>query len=246
MLRSRIIPSLLIRDRGLVKTVKFSNDKYVGDPINAVKIFNEKEVDELSIFDIGMHNNYKRPDFELLKKIAQEAAMPLCYGGGVSSVDDAIKLVSMGYEKVSVSSAAINNPQIIKDISSAIGSQSTIVTVDVKKKIIYSGYNIYTENASKKRSDNYTNFIKKAEDLGAGEILINSIDKDGTMEGYDLALARITRETVSIPISILGGAGSMKDIEDLINEVGLVGACAGSIFVFNGPFKAVLISYTRP
>lgn len=246
MLRSRIIPSLLMRDGGLVKTVKFSSDKYVGDPINAVKIFNEKEVDELSIFDIGKHNDYKRPDFELLKKIAQEAAMPLCYGGGVSSVDDAIKLVSMGYEKVSISSAAITNPKIIKDISSAIGSQSTIVTVDVKKKIIYSGYNIYTDNASKKRSDNYINFIKKAEDLGAGEILINSIDKDGTMEGYDLALARITREAVSIPISILGGAGSMKDIEDLINEIGLVGACAGSIFVFNGPFKAVLISYTRP
>lgn len=246
MLRSRIIPSLLMRDGGLVKTVEFSSDKYVGDPINAVKIFNEKEVDELSIFDIGKHNDFKRPDFELLKKIAQEAAMPLCYGGGVSSVDDAIKLISMGYEKVSISSAAIINPQIIKDISSAIGSQSTIVTVDVKKKILYSGYNIYIDNASKKINDNYINFIKKAEDLGAGEIIINSIDKDGKMEGYDLALARITREAVSIPISILGGAGSMKDIEDLINEVGLVGACAGSIFVFNGPFKAVLISYTRP
>ena len=246
MLKSRIIPSLLLRDGGLVKTVKFGGEKYIGDPINAVKIFNEKEVDELCLLDIGTKGVDTRPDFALLEKIAQEAVMPLCYGGGVNSVEDAIKLVSMGYEKVSISSAALSNTKLINDISSSIGAQSTVVTVDVKKTAFSGKYSIYTDNGTKKNKSNLIDFIKMAEFQGAGEIVVNSIDRDGTMKGYDLDLALIIREAVSLPISMIGGASSVQDMSDLIDTVGLVGACVGSAFVFNGPYKAVLISYQRP
>lgn len=246
MLRSRIIPSLLLRDGGLVKTVTFAGEKYIGDPINAVKIFNEKEVDELCLLDIGIKGVDTRPDFALLENIAQEATMPLCYGGGVNSVEDAIKLVSMGYEKVSISSAALSNIKVINDISSSIGAQSTVVMVDVKKSAFSGKYSIYTGNGTKKNKANLIDFIKMAEFQGAGEIVVNSIDRDGTMKGYDLELAAIIREAISLPISMIGGASSVQDMSDLIDTVGLVGACVGSAFVFNGPYKAVLISYQRP
>lgn len=246
MLRPRIIPSLLLQDGGLVKTQKFLDEKYIGDPINAVKIFNEKEVDELCIFDIGVSIPNPRPDFDLLTKIAQEATMPLCYGGGVNSTKDAIRLVSMGYEKVSISSSAIEDPHLIRKIASAIGSQSTVVTVDVKKKSFLKQYYMYTENGKKKSSISFIDFLKLAETHGAGEIIINSIDRDGSMKGYDLDLASTVRDTISIPFSMVGGAGSVQDMENLIKRVGLVGACAGSFFVFNGPYKAVLISYQKP
>lgn len=246
MLRSRIIPSLLLRDGGLVKTVKFAGEKYIGDPINAVKIFNEKEVDELCLLDIGTKGVDTRPDFALLEKIAQEAVMPLCYGGGVNSVEDAIKLVSMGYEKVSISSAALSDIKLINDISSSIGAQSTVVVVDVKKSAFSGKYSMYTDNGAKKNKANLIDFIKMAEFQGAGEIVVNSIDRDGTMKGYDLDLAKIIRKAISLPISMIGGASSVQDMSDLIDTVGLVGACVGSAFVFNGPYKAVLISYQRP
>ena len=246
MLRSRIVPSLLLKDGGLVKTVNFLKGKYIGDPINAVKIFNEKEVDELCLFDIGRKGFVTRPDFGLLEKIAQEASMPLCYGGGVNSVKDATKLVSMGYEKVSVSSSALSNPALIEDISSAIGSQSTVVTLDVKKKPFSWSYSIFTENGSKKNAFTFIEFLKMAESKGAGEIVVNSIDRDGTMTGYDLNLAAEVRNAISLPFSMLGGAASVRDMSDLIDKVGVVGVCVGSAFVFKGPYKAVLISYQKP
>jgi len=246
MLRSRIIPSLLLQDGELVKTVKFLKGKYIGDPINAVRIFNEKEVDELCLFDIGSKGFVTLPDFDLLEKIAQEASMPLCYGGGVNSVQDAIKLVSMGYEKVSVSSSAVRNPKLIEDIASSIGSQSTVVTLDVKKKTFTGGYSIFTDNGSKKHTLNFIDFLRLAESKGAGEIVINSIDRDGTMTGYDLNLAAVVRDTISIPFSMLGGAATANDMSDLIDKVGVVGVCVGSAFVFKGPYKAVLISYQKP
>jgi cyclase len=246
MLRSRIIPSLLLQDGGLVKTVKFSEEKYIGDPINAVRIFNEKEVDELCLFDIGIKGSVTRPDFGLLEKISQEATMPLCYGGGVNSAKDAIKLVKMGYEKVSISSSALADFELIDEIASSIGSQSMVVTLDVKKKPFTGGYSIFTENGSKKNAFNFVEFMQIAEFRGAGEIIINSIDRDGTMAGYDLDLAAVVRDTISVPFSMIGGAASAQDMSELINKVGVVGACAGSAFVFKGSYKAVLISYQKP
>lgn len=246
MLRSRIVPSLLLQDGGLVKTVKFAEGKYIGDPINAVRIFNEKEVDELCLFDIGVKGLVTRPDFGLLEKIAQEATMPLCYGGGVNSVQDAIKLVSMGYEKVSISSSALSDPALIDDIASSIGSQSTVVTLDVKKKRFTGDYSIFTENGSKKNAVKFIDFMKIAESRGAGEIVVNSIDRDGTMSGYDLDLAAVVRDAIRVPFSMIGGAASVQDMSDLIDKVGVVGACVGSAFVFKGPYKAVLISYQKP
>ena len=246
MLRSRIIPSLLLQDGELVKTVKFSEGKYIGDPINAVKIFNEKEVDELCLFDIGIKGFVTKPDFGLLEKISQEATMPLCYGGGVNSAQDAIKLVKMGYEKVSISSSALEDPALINEIASSIGSQSTVVTLDLKKKLFTGGYSIFTENGSKKSSFNFVEFMQIAESRGVGEIIINSIDHDGTMAGYDLDLAAVVRDAISVPFSMVGGAASVEDMSELIKKVGIVGACAGSAFVFKGPYKAVLISYQKP
>lgn len=246
MLRSRIVPSLLLKDGGLVKTVNFSEGKYVGDPINAVKIFNEKEVDELCLFDIGSGGFITRPDFNLLEKIAQEASMPLCYGGGVNSVKDAIKLVSMGYEKVSISSSALSDPALIESIASSIGSQSTVVTLDIKKKPFTDKYYIFTKNGTKKNEFTLIDFLELAESKGAGEIVINSIDRDGTMTGYDLNLASIVRDSINIPFSMLGGAASVQDMSELIDKVGVVGVCVGSAFVFKGPYKAVLISYQKP
>ena len=246
MLRSRIVPSLLMQDGGLLKTIRFRGGKYVGDPINAVKIFNEKEVDELCLFDIGVEGRVTEPNFNLLEKIAREAAMPLCYGGGVKSVQDAIRLVSMGFEKVSLSSAAIDDPKLIKAVASAIGSQSTVVTLDVKKRKLSKRYSIYTSNGSRKRDVDFLELLKAIESLGAGEIIVNSIDRDGTMTGYDLNLARLVRDAIALPFTMIGGASSSEDMSDLIREVGVVGVGVGSAFVFKGPYKAVLITYERP
>ena len=246
MLRSRIIPCLLVRDKGLVKTQQFKDEKYVGDPINAVKIFNEKEVDELSIFDIDATVHGNTPDSKQLKDIAAESRMPLCYGGGITKAEQAAKIISLGYEKVSISSAAIERPDLIREMADAIGSQSVVVTIDVKKGGIFGGHTVYTHNGKKKQKVKLLEFVKLVEALGAGEIVINSIDRDGMMQGYDLSLAKSVRDLVEIPLTILGGAGSTQDMADLIKEVGTIGASAGSFFVFKGIYRAVLISYARP
>lgn len=246
MLQSRIIPSLLIRDRGLVKTQQFKNGKYVGDPINAVKIFNEKEVDELAIFDIDATVQGREPDFAHLKDIAVESRMPLCYGGGITHADQATRIISIGFEKVSVSAAALANPRLIRDMAQSVGRQSVVVTIDIKKGGLLGGLGVVSHNANQKHNVKPLDFATQAEDLGAGEIVINSVDRDGTMVGYDLEFARALRERVSIPITFLGGAGSMAHMAELIQAVGTVGAAAGSMFVFKGPYRAVLISYEKP
>jgi imidazole glycerol-phosphate synthase subunit HisF len=245
-LRSRIIPSLLISDQGLVKTRRFGEPKYIGDPINAVKIFNEKEVDELMIFDIDATVNGNPPDFENLKSIAAESRMPLCYGGGISSVKEAKKIISIGFEKVSISASAMSRPELIKEISEEIGAQSTVVSIDVKRKGLFGKISIFSHNGKVSHAYNFYDFIQKIEKFGLGELLINSIDRDGMMKGYDLNLAKDVRQCVDLPITFLGGAGSADDISDLITTVGTVGAAVGSFFVFNGVYRAVLISYTRP
>lgn len=242
MLRPRIIPCLLVRNKGLVKTVKFGSSKYVGDPINAVKIFNEKETDELIVLDIDATTNGSSPDFAMIQKMAAQCRMPLCYGGGVKTVAQAKQIIGLGVEKVAISSAALYSPNLIKEIAAEIGSQSVVVVLDVKKSL-FGKYEVYTHNGLKGTGRSPVEFAKEAENLGAGEIVINSIDRDGQMKGYDLELASKVRAAVRLPISILGGAGSLNDMGDLIQTCGVVGAAAGSLFVFKGSYRAVLISY---
>jgi cyclase len=242
MLRSRIIPSLLLHDKGLVKTVNFKSPKYVGDPINAVRIFNEKEVDELAIFDIDATMLNRDPDYVLIEKLANQSRMPICYGGGVKTVEQAQKIFGLGIEKIALSSAVIKNPQLVKQIADRVGSQSVIVVLDIKKKLL-GGYEIYTHNGKKETGINPMNFAKELEHLGAGELIINSIDQDGVMKGYDMNLIDKIVETISIPLTVLGGAGSINDMEKVMDKHGVIGLAAGSLFVFKGPYKAVLINY---
>ena len=243
MLRSRIIPCLLIQNKGLVKTVNFKNPKYVGDPINAVKIFNEKEVDELIVLDIDATKENRGPNLKMIKSLANECRMPFCYGGGITTVEQAVKIISLGAEKVALSYSALNNISLCQEIGDIIGNQSVVVVIDVKKKKIFGGYDIYTHNGTKKSNWKLNDFISKLEEIGIGEIVINSIDNDGVMQGYDLPLIENIREKCSMPITAIGGAGSLQNIKDLISKFKIIGAAAGSLFVFKGKYKAVLISY---
>lgn len=247
MLRSRVIPSLLLHDGELVKTVRFGDEKYVGDPINAVRIFNEKAVDELAVFDIGVTAESGEIDFALLRDIASQATMPLAYGGGVKSVEDGRRLVKMGFEKVSVSSAAIKRPAIVSELAVALGSQSVALCLDVRRSArATDGYDVFLSRGSEKVERGLVDLCRTAERNGVGEIILNAIDRDGTMAGYDLELAKLVRGTVRCPLTILGGAASINDIVALEKSVGVIGAAAGSMFVFKGKNRAVLINYARP
>ncbi len=243
MLRPRIIPCLLVHKGGLVKTVGFKAPKYVGDPINAVKIFNEKEVDELTVLDIDATANKAEPDYRLIANLAAECRMPLCYGGGIKTAEQAKQIIGLGVEKVAISSAAVDNPDLISRIADEIGRQSVVVVLDVKKRMLGGDYDVFTQNAQRNSKRSVSDLALLAEKHGAGELVINSIDRDGQMKGYDLALAQKVRQLVNIPITILGGAGALTDLESLIRTCGVIGASAGSLFVFKGVYKAVLINY---
>ena len=243
MLRPRIIPCLLVRDKGLVKTVKFANEKYVGDPINAVRIFNEKEVDELIVLDIDATVKGVGPDMKMIERLAAECRMPLCYGGGIKTVEQARSIIGLGVEKVALSSAVLANPGLVADIAREIGRQSVVVVLDVKKKLFGGKYEVWTHNAKVNTHKNPIEFARQLEDLGAGEIVLNSIDNDGVMKGYDLGLVEKVRKATTIPMSVVGGAGSLQDLAGLIGKFGIIGAVAGSLFVFKGAYKAVLINY---
>ncbi len=242
MLRPRIIPCLLVRNKGLVKTVKFGPSKYVGDPINAVKIFNEKEADELIVFDIDATATGSAPDFVMIQKLAAECRMPLCYGGGVTTVEQAKYIIGLGVEKVAINAAALADPALISAMAAEIGSQSVVVVLDVKRSL-FGKYEVYTRNGQKGTGRSPVELAQQAQRLGAGEIVINSIDNDGQMKGYDLDLAAKVREAVHLPMSVLGGAGSLADMGRLVSVCGVVGAAAGSLFVFKGAYRAVLINY---
>lgn len=238
----RIIPSLLVHNRGLVKTVKFKDPKYVGDPINAVRIFNEKKVDELIVTDIDATGQNRPPDFAMIGHIAAECRMPLCYGGGIRTVADAQRVFALGVEKVALSAAAVATPALVSTIAAQVGRQSVIVVLDVRAG--RSGkYEVFTHNGRNGTGRDVVEIAKEFEGLGAGEIVLNSIDRDGTMTGYDLPLVEQVRSRISIPMTILGGAGSLEHIRQLIAAQGIIGAAAGSLFVFKGPYKAVLINY---
>jgi imidazole glycerol-phosphate synthase subunit HisF len=245
MLRSRIIPCLLVHKKGLVKTVKFKDPKYVGDPLNAVKIFNEKEVDELMVLDIDATVEGRGPDFELIKKLAIECRMPFCYGGGVTTVEQAKTIISLGAEKVALSSSAIKDRRLLRDIGVAVGVQSVVVVIDVKKTggLFGKTFEVFIKNGKEKVDVKMSKLIQDLNEIGVGEIVINSIDRDGTMEGYDLELVDSIRNQTDFPITVLGGAGTFSDIKSLIDRYRIIGAAAGSLFVFKGKYRAVLISY---
>lgn len=243
MLRSRITPCLLVHKKGLVKTVEFKEPKYVGDPLNAVKIFNEKEVDELIILDIDATIEGRGPDFNFIKNIAIESRMPLCYGGGITTVEQAKKIISLGVEKIALSSAAIENPQLLVEIGNAVGVQSLVVVLDVKKKGLFKNYEVFTHNGKRHVDKKLTDIVSMLNNIGVGEIVINSIDEDGKMNGYDFKLFEFVRELTSCPLTILGGASSLENIKEAILKFKPLGVAAGSIFVFKGKYKAVLINY---
>ena len=245
MLRPRIIPCLLVHNKGLVKTVNFKNPKYVGDPINAVRIFNEKFVDELMVLDIDATVQNREPDYQMIEFLAAECRMPLSYGGGVKSVEQAQRIFSLGVEKIAMSSSVVDNPNLITEMAEQVGTQSVVAVVDVKKKLL-GGYEVYTHNGRVNSKKDPVTFVCELERLGAGEIVINSIDNDGVMKGYDLSLVDKVRSATSLPITVLGGAGSLNDVGALIKKHGLIGAAVGSLFVFKGVYKAVLINYPSP
>lgn len=243
MLNPRIIPCLLVHNKGLVKTIKFTDPKYVGDPINAVKIFNEKEVDELMVIDIDATVENSEPNYQMIKNLAAECRMPLCYGGGIKTTDQAQRIFSLGVEKIAMSSSIIEEPELITEIAKKVGNQSVIVVLDVKKRGFPPRYELFTHNGKNKTGINPFEFGKKAERLGAGEIVINNIDQEGLMKGYDMNLIDKMRQAISIPLTVMGGAGSLDDIGNLIQKHGIIGAAAGSLFVFKGKYRAVLINY---
>lgn len=237
----RVIPVLLLKNVGLVKTQKFKDPKYVGDPINAVKIFNEKEVDELIFLDITASIEKKKPNLKLLNEIATECFMPLCYGGGIKSIDDIKSIINAGVEKVALNSIAVESPDFVKKAADVFGSSTIVVSLDLKKNF-WGKKNIYTYSGTKNTGIDPVKFAVEMQKNGAGELLINSIDKDGTMNGYDYELIRQISKEVDIPVIACGGAGNLQHLKQAY-DAGASALAAGSMFVFHGPHRAVLINY---
>jgi cyclase len=246
MLRARIIPCLLVCQRGLVKTIRFAEPKYVGDPLNAVRIFNEKRVDELIVLDIDATVHGQEPNYTLIASLASECRMPLCYGGGIKTVEQIDRIIGLGVEKVGLGSAAADDPGLIERAAQRVGTQSIVAVMDVKKSGLLGRYEVFTHNGTKKTGVDPVEMARKVEALGAGEILLNSVDRDGTMKGYDLALIDSVRDVVRLPMTVLGGAGSLQDMRELVDRYNVIGAAAGSLFVFKGKYRAVLIQYPQP
>lgn len=241
MLKNRVIPCLLLMDDGLVKTKQFSSPQYVGDPINAIRIFNDKEVDELIVLDITASKANKNPNYKLIEEFASECFMPLSYGGGIKSLDQAKRLFDLGIEKVCLQTAAINNPQLITEIAEVYGSQSVVVSVDVKKAM-FGGYKLYSSSAKKNLARNWLEFIDEVVSAGAGEIVINAVDRDGLMNGMDLNLINLAASAVPVPVIALGGAGELSDFKKAV-DAGASAVAAGAMFVYQKPHRAVLITY---
>lgn len=239
--RPRVIPLLCIDGEDLVKTTQFKKPRYLGDPINAVKIFNGKFVDELCILDITASKNNKGPQFDLLKDIAVQAFMPLSYGGGITKIEEIKRLFKMGYEKVVINTAFIQQPELIQQAAAFAGNQSIVVSIDVKRSITGKPI-VYTMDGTVKVNQSLTAVAQLAEKLGAGELIINSIDRDGMMNGYDIELIKEVTEAVSIPVIACGGASTVNDFKQALNEGGAHAVAAGSLFVYYGPKKAVLIT----
>ena len=242
MLRYRVIPTLLLKNNGLVKTIKFKNPVYIGDPINAVKIFNDKEVDELILLDITATNDNREPNYDKIAEIVSEAFMPIGYGGGIKSIEQIEKLFRLGIEKVILNTVLHNKPDLVKEASKIFGSQSIVAAIDVKKDFL-GNYKVYSCSGTEKEKTDLVSFVNQIEELGAGEVFINSIDCDGTMSGYDVKLIKTVSSGVNLPVVASGGAGSLQDFVKAIKEGGASAVAAGAMFVFQGVHRAVLISY---
>lgn len=238
--RPRIIPVLLYDDRDLFKTINFKDRTYLGDPVNAVKIFNRKGIDELSVLDIGATRNHREPDFDLLKDIASEAFMPLSCGGGITTLEQVHELLAIGYEKVVINSELVRNPLLIKESAEAFGSQSIVASIDAK--LVNGTYKCVISDGLEIIDKSPVELAIEAENLGAGEIIINSVDRDGMMQGYDIQLVRSVADAVKVPVTAIGGAGGIKDLKQVIDEGHAHAAAGGSMFVYYGRLKAVLIT----
>jgi cyclase len=238
----RVIPCLLLKNNGFVKTRGFKNPVYLGDCFNTVRLFNEKEADELLVLDIAATPAGKPPNFDLLHELAGECFMPVAYGGGIRSMDDMRRLFKAGFEKVGINTEAVRNPLLIEHAAKEFGSQSVIVSIDVRRKT-FGRYEAFVNGGRQGTGLDPVTLARRATDSGAGEILLNSIERDGSMEGYDLELIRKVADAVPVPLIACGGAGSLRDFHDAIHQGGASAVAAGSFFVFMGRHRAVLITY---
>jgi imidazole glycerol-phosphate synthase subunit HisF len=241
MRRVRVIPVLLLKKSGLVKSIRFKNFTYVGDPINAVRIFNDKEIDEIIVLDIDATRERRGPNFAQVGELAGEAFIPMAYGGGISTIEEIKKLFYLGIEKVVINYQAFANPALVTEAARLVGSQSVVVSIDVKKNIL-GKYKVYVKNGTESIGMEPLVYALKMQEAGAGEIFLNNIDRDGTYEGYDLGLIQKLSQGLKIPLITCGGASGLKDFSDAIHS-GASAVAAGSLFVFQRPHKAVLISY---
>jgi imidazole glycerol-phosphate synthase subunit HisF len=241
VLATRVIPCLLLKGAGLVKTVRFKDPKYVGDPINAVRIFNEKEVDELIFLDITASRDGKEPPFAVIEDIASECFMPVAYGGGVTSVDQAVRIVALGIEKIVVNAAALRSPDLVTRLSDRIGASSTVVGIDVKKDL-FGRYRVYDHTRQKTTDSSPAEYAVRMAAAGAGEIFLNDVMRDGTGSGFDLDLVRHVTSAVDVPVIACGGAGALDDLR-LAATAGASAVAAGSLFVYVGKHRAVMINY---
>lgn len=243
MLKNRVIPCLLLRNGGLVKTLKFADPKYVGDPINAIRIFNDKEVDELMVLDITASKEKKEPNYDLIEQFASECFMPLCYGGGVKTVEQARKIFALGVEKICLQTSVLENLSLVSSLAEQFGNQSILVSIDVKKDWL-GKIKLYSSATGKTISKPWTEFLQEAIKAGAGEIVLNAVDRDGTLQGMDINLIQQASNSISVPLIAVGGAGSLQDIKAAV-DAGASAVSAGAFFVFQGPHRAVLITYPR-
>lgn len=245
MRRVRVIPTLLLHDGGLVKTRNFKRPVYVGDPINTVRIFNEKEIDELVVLDIRASLERRTPDLRRISELAGECFMPLAYGGGITTLDQIRAILNAGAEKIIVNTALTTNPALVMEASRLVGSQSVLVAIDVRRAW-FGGYRSFSHSGTRGTGMTPVQLARRAEELGAGEILLTSIDREGASQGYDLHLIREVAEAVSIPVVACGGARALEDFVAAVEEGRASAVAAGSMFVFSGPHRAVLISYPEP
>jgi cyclase len=242
MLNTRVIPMLLLRGGGLVKTRAFKDPKYIGDPINAIRIFNDKEVDELVLLDITATREGREPPFSIIADVASECFMPLAYGGGVTTVEQARRIMKLGIEKIILNAIVWRKPEVLRDVSREFGAQAVVASVDVRRRM-FGRYEVFVENGSRATGVDPVDYARRMQDLGAGEILLNAIDRDGTMNGYDTELIAKVSAAVSVPLIAAGGAGKLDDFRTALREGGADALAAGAMFVFHGPHRAVLITY---
>lgn len=242
MRRIRVIPALLLKNGGLYKTVRFKDPLYIGDPINTVKIFNEKGADELFLLDITASAEGKSPNFGMIAEIGSEAFVPVGYGGGVRTVDDVKRILHSGIEKVVINIGAFENPRLISEAAKLVGSQSIVVSIDAKKGL-FGRHSVYVRGGRQSTGLDPITCARRAAENGAGEILMSSIDRDGTLRGYDIELVREVASAVKIPVVACGGAASIDDFADVIRRAGASAVAAGSLFVFQKSRKGVLISF---